>query len=155
MMLTVYTDGSGTTGGPAGIAFVAYSEGECVMESSLSLENATNQQAEVLAAAYALHLLDPGQEILIVSDSEYLVKGWNEYLPNWRRRGWKKSDGKTPKNLAHWRRLCEAAERHVAVQFRWVRGHNGTEGNERADELAGEARMMARLRAEGVPDELI
>lgn len=148
MRLTVFTDGSGTTGGPAGIAFVALDEnGELHCETALPLVNATNQQAEILAAAYALHMLEPGPEIAIVSDSEYLVKGWNEYLPDWRSRGWRKRDGKTPKNLAHWRRLCAAAERHSSVVFEWCRGHNGTAGNERADKLAGVARQAAIERA--------
>jgi len=142
--LTVYTDGSGTTGGPAGIAFVAITdEGEIQTEESLSLANATNQQAEILAAAYALHCIEPGPDILIVSDSEYLVKGWNEYLPVWRNRGWQKASGGTPKNLQHWQRLVAAREPHVAVLFKWTRGHAGTRGNERADELAGLARRTA------------
>jgi ribonuclease HI len=146
--LTVYTDGSGTTGGPAGIAYVAITpEGEILAEESLSLANATNQQAEILAAAYALHRLEPGPDILIVSDSEYLVKGWNEYLPVWRNRGWRKASGGTPKNLSHWQRLVAARAPHVAVLFEWTRGHVGTPGNERADELAGLARLAARERS--------
>lgn len=147
MKLTVYTDGSGTTGGPAGIGFVAYTEaGKIYIEDALPLDHATNQQAEILAAAWALHSLPPG-EITIVSDSEYLVKGWNEYLPAWRERGWRKSDGKTPKNLRHWQRLTQAAEEHWTVVFKWTRGHNGNHGNERADELAGLARIAAKERS--------
>lgn len=122
-------------------------EGELHVEDALPLDNATNQQAEVLAAAFALHKLPPGHEITIVSDSEYLVKGWNEYLPMWRVRNWRKADGKTPKNLAHWQRLCKAAEAHPTVVFTWTRGHAGTEGNERADYLAGLARGLARERS--------
>lgn len=146
MKLTVYTDGSGTTGGPAGIGFVAFQEdGSIYIEDSLPLNNATNQQAEILAAAWALHSLPPS-EITIVSDSEYLVKGWNEYLPAWKMRNWRKADNKPPKNLAHWQRLCKAAAEHWSVSFEWTRGHVGTAGNERADELAGRARAAARAR---------
>lgn len=141
LSVTVYTDGSGTTGGPAGIAYVAHLEG-FILESSLPLPNATNQQAEILAAAYALHTLDPG-DITIISDSEYLVKGWNEYLPAWRANGWRKRGGGEPKNLPHWRRLLAAAEKHSSVTFTWTRGHVGTDGNERADVLAGLARREA------------
>jgi ribonuclease HI len=144
MSLTVYTDGSGTTGGPAGIAFVAISElGELYAEEALPLDNATNQQAEILAAAFALHKLPEGLDIKIVSDSEYLVKGWNEYLPMWRANGWRKKTGGEPKNLAHWRRLSQAVGRHKNVEFSWCRGHSGTAGNERADKLAGTAREVA------------
>lgn len=148
MTLTVYTDGSGTTGGPAGIAYVAvYETGEIHSEEALPLDNATNQQAEVLAAAFALHRLTPGVPIKIVSDSEYLVKGWNEYLPVWINLGWRKKSGGVPKNLVHWQRLRKAAEPHE-VTFEWCRGHDGTPGNERADKLAGTAREVAKFEAD-------
>lgn len=141
MIYTVFTDGSGTTGGPAGIGYVALDvDGVIIEEGSLSLNDATNQQAEILAAAFALHNLPEGSEVKVVSDSEYLVRGWNEYLPAWHARGWRKKDGKTPMNSAHWRRLETAAARHASVSFTWTRGHDGNHGNERADELAGLAR---------------
>lgn len=144
MNVTVWTDGSGTTGGPAGIAFVAISDGlEGVFEHSLPLTSATNQQAEILAAALALHELPEGCDVVIVSDSEYVVKGWNEYLPVWKRRGWRKTSGGRPKNLAYWQRLEQAVSRHASVRFEWCRGHDGVEHNERADVLAGEARLRA------------
>ena len=139
----VHTDGSGTNGGPAGIAFVARRGGELI-EDSLPLASATNQQAEILAAVYALHRLPAGSAVTVVSDSEYLVKGWNEYLPDWRSRGWRKRTGGTPKNTAHWRRLIEAAERHESpVTFSWTPSHAGTLDNERADVLAVLARQAA------------
>lgn len=137
----VHTDGSGTTGGPAGIAFVA--RGGELIEDSSPLASATNQQAEILAAEYALRRLPAGSAVTVVSDSEYLVKGWNEYLPDWRSRGWRKRTGGTPKNTAHWRRLIEAVERHESVTFSWTRGHAGTLDNERADVLAVLARQAA------------
>lgn len=138
----IYTDGSGTTGGPAGIAYVAVI-GEFVVESSLSLRNATNQQAEILAAAYALHEVDPVPMVTVVSDSEYVVKGFNEWLAAWMNRGWRTASGSPVKNQAHWKRLIVAASRHGEVVFEWCRGHNGEQWNERADELAGMARMEA------------
>lgn len=135
MSWTVWTDGSGTTGGPAGIGYYAVCNEyghSGTHTGSLPVPNATNQQAEILAAAFALHELPAGSEVAIVSDSEYLVLGWNEY-PRRKRK----------KNLAHWARLERAAERHAAVTFEWTRGHVGTEGNETADRLAGEARREA------------
>jgi ribonuclease HI len=77
---TVYTDGSGLTGGPAGIAFVALREGAVPLEWSLPLPNATNHQAEMLAATHALTELPPRSVIELQSDSEYVVKNWNERL---------------------------------------------------------------------------
>jgi ribonuclease HI len=144
----VFTDGSGTTGGPAGIAFVAMTEeGELHVEDALPIANATNQQAEILAAAFALHKLPPEHELAIISDSEYLVKGWNEYLPFWRMNNWRKKDGKAPKNIPHWQRLVDAARPHPTVTFVWTRGHVGTDGNERADYLANIARQLAKERS--------
>lgn len=133
----VWTDGSGTTGGPAGIGYVAQSpdEPESVL-GSLPLDNATNQQAELLAAALALHELPTGSVVTVVSDSEYLVKGWNEYPKR-----------KRKKNLTHWARLTQAAKRHRSVVFKWTRGHAGTEQNELADRLAGAARQVAIRQA--------
>ena len=148
MNFHVYTDGSGTTGGPAGIAYVAFEQAAADVftlwrEDALPVENATNQQAEILAAAYALHQLPERSTVTIFSDSEYLVKGYNVWLPQWLENGWKKLTGGEPANGAHWKRLVTAAERHESVTFQWLKGHDGHEHNERADQLAGEARAMA------------
>ena len=143
MKFTVYTDGSGTTGGPAGIAFVAFDELDVKTEHALPLENATNQQAEILAACYALYVLPENSEILIWTDSEYLKKGATEWLPRWVENGWRTSANGQVKNVGHWKRLDQLLDRHEHVEFGWLRGHDGHEHNERADELAGEARAMA------------
>lgn len=137
MNIIVWTDGSGTTGGPAGIGFYAIAdEIEGTITGSLALDNATNQQAEILAAAFALHELPEGSTVTVVSDSEYLVLGWNEY-PRRKRKA----------NLRHWARLERAVARHESVSFEWTRGHAGTDGNEHADRLAGAAREIAKARA--------
>jgi ribonuclease HI len=145
---TVWTDGSGTTGGPAGVGFYAICDddafGEGTFTGSLSLPNATNQQAELLAAAFALHSLTElcqgeQQDVTVVSDSEYVVKGWNEQ----RRR---------KANVAHWQRLDRAVAEHRSVTFMWTRGHAGTEGNEEADRLARVAREEAKQQAEPPED---
>jgi ribonuclease HI len=145
---TVWVDGSGhASGGPGGVGYVSVDRdtGETA-EGSLPLPSATNQQAEILAAAYALTQLPAGSGVEVVSDSEYVVKGWNEYLPEWQRRGWRKKTGGTPANTRHWQRLIAAAEPH-RVTFRWTRGHAGQEQNERADVLAGMARAQAKQQA--------
>jgi ribonuclease HI len=141
----VYTDGSGGASGPGGIAYVAIDEqtGE-VREGALPLERATNQKAEILAAAYALHSLPVAGDVTVVSDSEYVVKGFTEWLPRWRQNGWRTRDNQPVKNVAYWQRLERAAARHATVSFEWCEGHAGIEHNERADQLAGEARQMAK-----------
>lgn len=146
----VWCDGSGTTGGPAGIAYVGHLDTEAMddlpLEGSLSLPNATNQQAEILAAAYALHELDPCDHVTVVSDSEYVVLGMNERLVRWIARGWRTTTGPVA-NRRHWERLLDAVARHEVVVFEWTRGHAGTPENERADQLAVAARLRAREQA--------
>lgn len=141
----MYCDGSGTSGGAAGIGYVAVVDG-VVQCGSLQLRNATNQQAEILAAAYALHQLPPGDWV-VRSDSEYVCKGYHEWLPYWRANGYVKRSGGLAKNRAHWERLAQAAARHSSVVFEWVPGHAGVPGNERAHELASAARAAALAHA--------
>jgi ribonuclease HI len=143
---TVWCDGSGTTGGPAGIAFVAKTVDGHTVEGSLPLENATNQQAELLAAAYALTLLPQDSDVTIVSDSRYVVDG-SQKVRRWAARDWIKDDGKIAANVPHWRRLLAALAGHRSVRFEWVRGHADCVENQRADELAGAARRSALDRA--------
>jgi ribonuclease HI len=144
----VWCDGSGTTGGPAGIGYVAHMDGKPHHQGQLPLPNATNQQAEILAAAYALHCLPPGQVVTVYSDSEYLVK-YVDASWGWRANGWSKGRGRgLAKNIHHWLRLHRAISAHRHVNFKWVRGHADTPGNVAADRLAGEARMQARAQAQ-------
>lgn len=152
MTVTVYCDGSGgSTPTFGGVGYVASADDEHWFEGSLPLAAATNQQAEILAAAYALDQIDPAPEVLVVSDSEYVVKGAGERLEGWIARGWLTRSNRPVKNQPHWRRLIAARSRHGSVRFEWVRGHAGTWQNERADELAGEARRQAILEASGIP----
>jgi ribonuclease HI len=79
----------------------------------------------------------------LVSDSEYVVKGFTEYLPKWRKRGWRNSGGGSVANRALWEQLIVAVARHRNVCFKWTKGHDGTEGNEHAHRLASQARRVA------------
>lgn len=151
--LIVYCDGSAlATGGPGGIAYVARREdgtGDAV-SNSRQLPSATNQQAEILAAAFALDDLPAGLDVVVRSDSQYLVNGWG-WLPGWIKRGWRTRSGRVA-NQSHWRRLQEAVARHESVSFEWLKGHAGDPDNERCDELAGirrrEALEVARVERE-------
>lgn len=146
-MIVAYVDGSGlATGGPAGVGYVALI-GDATVEGALELPAATNQQAEILAAAYALDQLGPADHVLVVSDSQYVVRGWG-WLPGWIERGWRTRTGPVA-NQAHWRRLQQAVARHGSVTFRWTKGHAGTPENERADALAASARARSLQAAVG------
>jgi ribonuclease HI len=97
----------------------------------------TNNRMALSGAIAVLQLLARKQArlgVLIVSDSEYLVKGMREWAPGWASRGWKRKSGPI-ENLELWQALAEAATRHD-VQWTWVRGHRGHPKNEYADELA-------------------
>lgn len=95
----------------------------------------TNNRMELTAAIRALEALKRPCRVRLTTDSEYVKKGLTEWLPNWKRRGWKTAARKPVKNADLWRRLDAAAARHQ-VKWHWVRGHSGHPGNERADSLA-------------------
>ena len=90
---------------------------------------------ELSAAIEALTLLNRPCAITLVTDSKYVMHGVTEWMQNWKRRGWKTATKKPVKNQDLWQRLDAALAGHD-VQWRWVRGHTGNVGNERADVLA-------------------
>jgi len=83
----------------------------------------------------ALEALTRRCRVEVYTDSEYVRNGITEWLPNWKRRGWKTADRKPVKNVDLWQALDAAATRHE-VRWHWVRGHAGHPENERADALA-------------------
>lgn len=98
----------------------------------------TNNRMELTAAIQALAALKRPCPVLLVTDSQYVRKGVSEWLPAWKRRGWKTADKKPVKNLDLWQRLEQVAEGHQ-VEWRWIKGHAGHPDNERADRLANRA----------------
>jgi ribonuclease HI len=97
----------------------------------------TNNRMELMAAIQALEVLKEPCEVLLHTDSTYVRSGILEWLPAWKARGWKTADRKAVKNQDLWQRLDAAAARH-RVEWKWVRGHAGDPGNEKADQLANE-----------------
>jgi ribonuclease HI len=141
---TVWCDGSGhAQGGPGGVGYVACTDKGPPAEGMLQLANATNQQAEILAAAYALTQIPEGGTVKLVSDSQYLVEGMNDWLPKAVARDWETAGGNPVANRQHWERLLVAVKRHDSVVFEWVKGHSTSPGNIRADCLAYAARQLA------------
>jgi ribonuclease HI len=100
----------------------------------------TNQQAELTAVLAALRGIPLDAPLRIETDSEYSLKSCTKWIPSWKKRGWKKSDGSAVANLDLMIDLDRAmAARTAPLEIVWVRGHNGHEGNEEADRIAGEA----------------
>ena len=90
----------------------------------------TNNRMELMAAISALETLKRPCQVVLFSDSQYVIKGITEWMPGWKARDWR-----AVKNDDLWMRLDEARARH-SVEWRWVRGHSGNPGNEKADALA-------------------
>ncbi len=105
----------------------------------------TNNRMELMAVIQALELLKRGCEIELYTDSNYVKQGFTEWLPNWKKRGWKTAAKKPVKNEDLWRRLDQATIRHQ-IQWRWVKGHSGDLGNEKADQLANQGINLLKLR---------
>ena len=95
----------------------------------------TNNRMELTAAIEALAALKGRRKVVLHTDSRYLMDGIREWLPGWKKRGWKTSARKPVKNQDLWQALDAAAQKHE-VSWRWVRGHSGHELNEEADALA-------------------
>jgi ribonuclease HI len=95
----------------------------------------TNNRMELTAVIRALEALPGGSRVRLYTDSQYVQKGITEWIHAWKRRGWRTADKKPVKNDDLWKRLDEAARSHQ-VEWRWVKGHAGHPGNERADALA-------------------
>jgi ribonuclease HI len=147
--VVIYTDGScrGNPGPGGWGAVLRYNGHERLLHGG---ENATtNNRMELMAAIQALETLREPCTISLYTDSNYVRQGLTEWLPQWRRRGWKTADKKPVKNQDLWQRLDEAAARH-RVEWHWVKGHSGDPGNELADSLANRGvDEVAGARAHG------
>ena len=95
----------------------------------------TNNRMELMGAIQALEALNKPCQVELHTDSQYVRTGITEWLPGWKARGWRTAAKAPVKNDDLWRRLDAARLRHT-VDWRWVKGHNGHELNERADALA-------------------
>ena len=95
----------------------------------------TNNRMELMAVIRALEALKRRCRVRLHTDSKYVQQGISEWIHAWKKRGWKTADKKPVKNEDLWRELDEIAAKHD-VEWLWVKGHAGHDGNERADELA-------------------
>ncbi len=133
--VVIYTDGacSGNPG-PGGWGAILMAKGQSKEICGGELAT-TNNRMELMAAIQALEILTKPCRVELHTDSQYLRTGITEWIRGWKARGWKTADRKPVKNEDLWKRLDEARTRH-AVDWRWVKGHNGHDLNDRADALA-------------------
>ncbi len=97
----------------------------------------TNNRMELTAAIEALGALKKPCSVKLYTDSKYVLQGITEWMANWKKRGWKTAAKKPVKNEDLWRELDAALEKHE-VEWQWVKGHSGDNGNDKADELANQ-----------------
>ena len=137
--IEIYTDGACKGNpGPGGWGVLLIS-GEHRREISGSEPHTTNNRMELMAAIRGVEALKkPGTVARVYTDSQYVIKGISEWVAAWKQRGWKTADKKPVKNQDLWERLDAIAQQHQ-LEWHWVRGHSGVEGNERVDQLANEA----------------
>ncbi len=140
--IDIYTDGACKGNpGPGGWGALMRS-GEHVKELFGGEAGTTNNRMELKAVIEALNALTRPCTVVVHTDSQYVQKGISEWIHGWKARGWKTAAKAPVKNVDLWQALDAAQARHT-IEWRWVRGHNGHEGNERADALANRGVGMA------------
>lgn len=147
--IEIFTDGAcrGNPGPGGWGALLRYGERE--RELFGGEPDTTNNRMELMAAIRALETLREPCDVDLTTDSEYVRKGITEWLQAWKARNWKTSDKKPVKNADLWQQLEQAAARHT-VRWHWVKGHNGHDENERADQLANRGIDSLKLSSGGV-----
>lgn len=151
--VSIWSDGacSGNPG-PGGWGSVLMWDGH-VKELKGGEALTTNNRMELTAAIEALAALKGPEAVDFYLDSQYVRGGITGWIAGWKKNGWRTADRKPVKNIDLWQRLDELAARHD-IKWHWVKGHAGTEGNERADRLANEGMAPfkpARRRATPSP----
>lgn len=133
--IEIHTDGAclGNPGPGGWAALLRWNGSEKLLSGGEPLT--TNNRMELLAAIAGLEALKVPCEVALHSDSKYVLQGISEWLPGWKRKGWKTAAGGAVKNRDLWQRLDAAAAPH-RVHWHWVKGHAGHPDNERVDAAA-------------------
>lgn len=133
--IVIYTDGacSGNPGPGGWGALLIYADHQKeIMEGAFET---TNNRMELTAAIEALKALNEPCTVTLHTDSTYVKDGITKWIDNWKNNGWRTAAKKPVKNADLWKDLDLAVKQHT-IEWKWVKGHNGDAGNERADELA-------------------
>lgn len=142
--MEIFTDGAckGNPGPGGWGALIRYGDHE--KEISGGDPDTTNNRMELMAAIQALNILIEPCSIRLFTDSKYVLDGITKWVAGWQRNGWKNASKQPVRNADLWHDLIEAAARHE-IDWQWVKGHSGHEGNERADTLASDAADLAAV----------
>lgn len=134
--VNIFTDGacSGNPGPGGWCAILRYNTNEKILSGGE--EHTTNNRMELSAVLFSLKALKEPCEVILTSDSKYVIdsitKGW---VYSWKKKNWKKSDGKPALNVDLWEQLLPLLKYHN-VTFSWIKGHAGHPENEKCDEIA-------------------
>ena len=136
--ITLYVDGAckGNPGLGGWGVYIEYPDGQ-VAEYCGGEANTTNNRMELQAAIQGLEHTPRDQPVLIWTDSSYVQQGISQWIHGWKSKNWRKADGKPVMNADLWQQLDQAVQGRQ-IDWRWIKGHAGHAGNERADELANQ-----------------
>jgi ribonuclease HI len=142
-IVKIYTDGACKGNpGPGGWGALLY-YGAIKKEMYGGESGTTNNRMELLAAIKALEALSRPCKIILTTDSEYVRRGVLEWMHSWKKRDWMTAAKKPVKNQDLWLRLDKAKDQHD-IDWKWVKGHSGHPGNEKADDLANQGVIRAQ-----------
>ena len=133
--ITIYTDGAckGNPGEGGWGAYIEYNNEKVKLYGYET--DTTNNRMEITAAIEALRYIKVKSNIIIYTDSKYLMNGINTWIHDWKKNNWKTSSNKSVKNVDLWQIIDELNSNH-SIKWNWVKGHSGNPGNDMADELA-------------------
>ncbi len=151
--MIIFTDGACTGNpGPGGYAAILIYENHR-KEIKGGFRSTTNNRMELMAAIAALEALKEPCEVILFSDSKYLVENYNSRAVfRWREKGWKRNKKEPAENVDLWMRFLDLCEKHQ-VQLNWVRGHQGYAENERCDFLAAQEARRKDLPGDNAFEE--
>ncbi len=144
--LQIYTDGACLGNpGPGGWAAIIIENGqERVFSGNDNMT--TNNRMELLAIIKALESINENLELIIYTDSKYVINGVTSWIKNWEANSWKNSTKQPVKNVDLWKKLDMNAKKHN-IEWIWVKGHSGNFFNEKVDEIArGQAQMLKSVK---------
>lgn len=132
-----FTDGA-CRGNPGVGSWAVYCSNPFLEKSGVETMT-TNNRMELMAVIQSFEWMETFKSYIIYTDSQYVWKGIKEWRHGWKKNGWKNSKKKVVENIDLWKTLDALVETHPHVDYKWIRGHNGNEGNEYVDRLANEA----------------
>jgi ribonuclease HI len=136
--IEIYTDGScDPNPGPGGWAAIILDGHKKTVLKGYCAQS-TNNRMELTAALEALKLLDPSKPVKFNTDSQYLKRGVEEWMPNWKARNWKRKGGVLA-NIDLWKEISDQISNRK-ITWRWIKGHAGNPYNEQVDQIAQQVR---------------